>query len=439
MQNNLLATIHLLQYDEVSENDIIQVIDVINQELGLVYIPESKFALEDYTDMFWTVYNNKVFYSSPINAVQYVNPILKSDYYSKSIYENEDVVAILCECANKRKTIKFFTNSLKLSLQEFEKFIENNANSPEIESILEKKKMIRESDRKKQIYSFQLFEKKYKIVEEKSQKEEEYIFNTAKETKTAFDSIITQKLTEGFVDFYESNTCQTILEQIKELAKPTSNFIIKKAPKPVKSTQLKSHFGGDPYFEKGEKWPTNVDEEALDFIFQIINEEDLNLNLPKEIKALQLYCDPNGTLADEVDFLVKIYTSIQTEKLQKIKNNSSNNFSFIHFKDTLSFPDYRLLKVKHKALIKQIKSLFYEYDREYDALCELISGEDNVSSRLGGYPDWIQNDETPSKSELLFQLESEDELELLWGDMGAIYAFYNKENNKIASCIMQCF
>ena len=390
--------------------------------------------------MSWTIYNNQVFYSPILYAQKYVNPILKSEYYNESIYYNEDVTAVLCECANKRKTIKLFKTKSKLNIDEFEKFIEKNTYLYETnyDYLLEEKKMIQESNKKKQVYSFQLFDKKYKIVEEKSQKEEIYTFDTSKEAKTAFDSMILQKSTEGFVDFYSSNLCQRILENIKELAQPTSKFIIQKSKKRPTGTQLESHFGGDPYFEKGEKWPTNSDGRDLDFIFQVINNE--GLQLPEEIKIIQLFCDPDGTMIDEEDFLVKTYSSIQTNEIQSIKNKEKViPFGYIEFKNTLSLPDWQLLDVKHKTLSKQLKSLFNEYDREYDKICELILGEENVSSRLGGYPDWIQNDDTPSNSDLLFQLESEDELELQWGDMGAVYAFYNKESNKIAACFIQCF
>jgi uncharacterized protein YwqG len=63
-------------------------------------------------------------------------------------------------------------------------------------------------------------------------------------------------------------------------------------------------------------------------------------------------------------------------------------------------------------------------------------------STLGAYPQWIQSGETPKNSKqenmkLLFQLDSEDNADIMWGDAGCIYLFYDI-NTQETAFILQC-
>ena len=64
------------------------------------------------------------------------------------------------------------------------------------------------------------------------------------------------------------------------------------------------------------------------------------------------------------------------------------------------------------------------------------------SSQLGGYPKWVQGESTPKDKngeplKLLFQIDSEDNAGIMWGDVGLIYVFYDEELEKI-EFILQC-
>ncbi len=84
-------------------------------------------------------------------------------------------------------------------------------------------------------------------------------------------------------------------EDLQKLLKPLVLDAVKfeplKAEIPMGKSQLISHFGGLPYFEKGESWPIVKEgwqkDMPLYFIFQIIN--DGKMNLPDHIKILQFF------------------------------------------------------------------------------------------------------------------------------------------------------
>jgi len=174
-------------------------------------------------------------------------------------------------------------------------------------------------------------------------------------------------------------------------------------------SHLKSHFGGQPYFEKGEKWPTTKAGYPLGFVFQIYNE---NNALPENIKLLQFFIDWEDIpwRTEEDGWLVKIYEKPNPDNFQLIKKPEEN--------DQVNYCEIRL---------KTIKSLPDE--------------EGQLSSQLGGYPHWLQGDKTPKKDnfDFLFQLDSlEDEVEgLYFYDCGVVYVFYDSKSKEF-EFVLQC-
>ncbi|WP_405225644.1 DUF1963 domain-containing protein [Dokdonia sp. Asnod1-B02] len=76
---------------------------------------------------------------------------------------------------------------------------------------------------------------------------------------------------------------------VKPLIEKATKLEILPASRPPENSQMLSHFGGHPYFEKGESWPKTNKGDHLAFIFQIFNTPELEL--PENIALIQFYYD----------------------------------------------------------------------------------------------------------------------------------------------------
>ena len=233
---------------------------------------------------------------------------------------------------------------------------------------------------------------------------------------------------------------------VTSIIKPATKLEILAASRPPENSQLNSHFGGQPYFEKGEIWPTTKNGKSLEFIFQVFNSKDLQL--PKSIEIIQFYYDwdefPWDTSND--GWLVKIYKTVQRENLELIDKPSElakSKYCDVTFKSTNSLPDWEGIDLHCNDASKL--SCILEQDKpweNYDQIVTELIGEQDYQSQLGGYPKWVQGESTPKDSKgdsmkLLFQIDSEDNAGLMWGDVGLIYVFYDEEYEKV-EFTLQC-
>jgi len=233
---------------------------------------------------------------------------------------------------------------------------------------------------------------------------------------------------------------------VKPLIKTATKLEVLAASSPPENSQLISHFGGAPYFEKGEEWPKAKNGKHLDFIFQVFNDTDLQL--PKSIELIQFYYDweelPWETESD--GWLVKIYKKTQKENIvfiEKPNELEKSKYCEINFKPVKSLPDWEGIELHCNNAYKL--SCVLDPDkpwRIYQQIVTKIIGEQEFQSQLGGYPLWVQGESTPKDSKgnpmnLLFQIDSEYDAGLMWGDVGLIYVFYDEESEKI-EFILQC-
>jgi uncharacterized protein YwqG len=224
---------------------------------------------------------------------------------------------------------------------------------------------------------------------------------------------------------------------IKPLVKKATKLTLKKQEKIPENSHLESHFGGQPYFEKGEEWPTSESGGKMEFLFQIFNTG--NINLPENIKLLQFYYDFH-----EYDWLVKIYENINKDNIEIIKKPDIEKtedhdkvlYCEIKCEPINSLPDYEGLEIVDTNMLNLVSMLDDEEPSvdHYGEVVEKLVGEqdDFGNSQLGGYPQWIQGDDSPKDKDFqfLFQIASEDEAGVMWGDCGRIYVFYNPKNGK---------
>lgn len=258
---------------------------------------------------------------------------------------------------------------------------------------------------------------------------------------------------ESHFDKYRSELNELNLKSIsdlenlvKPLIRQTTKLEIQPASRPPENSQLESHFGGHPYFEKGEEWPKSKNGKHLDFIFQVFNSPELELL--KSIKLVQFFYDweefPWDT--ENVGWLVKIYSKVDKEKsdfIAKPKNLGKSKFCKLEFKQTQTLPDWEGIDLFGNDASKL--SCVLNEDKPWDSYDQIVSkliGEQDYQSQLGGYPKWVQGESTPKDNEgnamkLLFQIDSEDNAGLMWGDVGLIYVFYDEKSERI-EFTLQC-
>ncbi|MBB6500260.1 DUF1963 domain-containing protein [Pedobacter cryoconitis] len=240
-------------------------------------------------------------------------------------------------------------------------------------------------------------------------------------------------------------TFEDLENLIRPLIRTATEIEVSKPSKPKANTQLLSHFGGQPYFEEGEEWPKTKKGKNLNFIFQIYNNG--GINLPGNLKLVQFFYDwdefPWETEND--GWLVKTYTTLNTSQIIEHAQPAeleTTKFCEVNFKSVQSLPDWEGIG----TYSKNASNLSCVLDEDepwgnYQKAVEKLIGEQEYRSQLGGYPMWVQGEDTPVKEgvpmKLLFQIDSEDNAGIMWGDVGLIYVFYNEASN-LVEFTLQC-
>jgi hypothetical protein len=81
--------------------------------------------------------------------------------------------------------------------------------------------------------------------------------------------------------------CWMRLRLLRPLLLPATKLTLRKARQLLEGSQVRSHFGGRPYFEVGEAWPTTKTGQPLNFIMQVLASDEAIL--PAGIALMQLF------------------------------------------------------------------------------------------------------------------------------------------------------
>ena len=222
------------------------------------------------------------------------------------------------------------------------------------------------------------------------------------------------------------------------LIKETTKLELQAPSKAPDKASLTSYFGGIPYMESGEQWPTNAQGAPIDFILQIYNTG--NINLPDEIELIQFFYDWEQFAWDTTDdgWLVKTYEKVHPEQQQDIKKPEqfdSVQYCKIDFKPVKSLPHWESL-INYSLLADSLCSVLEEEsDGIYEDMIEKLAPDTTYQSQIGGYPYWVQGEEIYRSASgytlpLLLQIDSEDHANIMWGDAGLVYIFYDREVKK---------
>lgn len=224
------------------------------------------------------------------------------------------------------------------------------------------------------------------------------------------------------------------------LARNATVLKLKDASRPHPDSAIRSQFGGNPYFEQGMGWPVSENNLPLDFVFQVFADE--STELPKGIKLVQFFYSqeelPNET--DETGWLVKIFTVLDMGKqvvLPRPEALEATPYCDVVLESTLSLPDWEGIDEYRPEIKNMLDRLNPDEPWElYEQICEKVTGNCYYQTQLGGYPRWVQGESTPVNSRgervpLLFQVDSEDNAGLMWGDVGLVYIFFDETDNKV--------
>lgn len=210
---------------------------------------------------------------------------------------------------------------------------------------------------------------------------------------------------------------------------------------------VKSKFGGAPYAEANDKWPVcPVCKNELTFITQLQDRENDAL----QVFYYCLECLPWG-LDDEEEgeWAVRSYLNPSMQKYVAVpapeKNSEIVPCSVIEH-DVQALPDWESLD----SLVPGADELCDKINSEdpWDAHTEAVEALGciaDIFTMVGGYPHYVQGQvqakcgKCKQEMEFFAQIDSEDQANLMWGDMGSVYLFRCKEHQDQFHLELQCY
>lgn len=230
---------------------------------------------------------------------------------------------------------------------------------------------------------------------------------------------------------------------VKPLLKPAVAIVVGEAKQEPSNAQMLSHFGGKPYFEAGESWPYD-ESGTLDFVLQVYN--DGRMGLPDDVLLIQFFYnfEESPWESDNDGWLIKTYPSPSAAKAVTVARpiTERQKYCEIRFEEVMTVPDWESLSDTHPEIETIAEMVHPEGWESYETVTERLTGPQASQSRFGGYPYWIQGDETPLADDgtplrLLMQIDSEDNAGVMWGDAGIVYLFYDPATKQF-QFLMQC-
>ncbi len=233
---------------------------------------------------------------------------------------------------------------------------------------------------------------------------------------------------------------EALAESLRPLARTATQLNLSRVAEGDVLPVISSRFGGgEPYAEVGEAWPVCPTCKAgLAFICQI-DMTSVFHRKPEGVDLFSFYycweCGPWGLDDEEKGTWVsRNYHNPAEAKAIKIKHPEGGPHQplcRVETRQAISFPDWDELA----AWSKQAEEICGEANvdepwAEYAATVESLGGLSELTTFLGGYPRWIQGeaelicDLCQNRMDLLAQIDTEDEADIMWGDVGCVYLFY---------------
>lgn len=245
------------------------------------------------------------------------------------------------------------------------------------------------------------------------------------------------------LEIYRSNIASTV--------KPVIHLTAEKG----ETSLLESKFAGHPYLPKSMEHPKDEHGLPLKLLAQLNLEELPKLEFLPEKGILQFFIAGNDdvmgidfdNMCNQSNFRVVYHSTIIEDETFLV-----TDFSYMDQYESESFPIQNELKLSFQLDYEPVSigdfrnndllgdsvdlSQIVEEDSEkelWEVYCETFTGDGH---KMGGYPYFTQTDPReydPNLEEhdiLLFQMDSDDENGIMWGDCGVANFFIKKEDLK---------
>ncbi|HZW68671.1 MAG TPA: YwqG family protein [Pseudogracilibacillus sp.] len=213
-----------------------------------------------------------------------------------------------------------------------------------------------------------------------------------------------------------------------------------------------SKIGGQPYWLKGEAYPTTASGQPLRFLAQVnfseieqgledypgsgllqffILDDDLHgLNFDDQTKQDSFRVVYHEIIETDSSKWEKELPTFDQEKFFPVEKELAMTFK--PQKELISLYDYRFNQMTNLESLLD-NGQYDEYDEITESYGELTTY--SSGSKLNGYPFFTQDDpryqeQYQSYDSLLFQIDSYDTTGIMWGDGGVANFFISRENLK---------
>lgn len=210
------------------------------------------------------------------------------------------------------------------------------------------------------------------------------------------------------------------------------------------SLPWQSCFGGTPYLPKGSDFPTSPDGTQLFFLAQINLAETPRLEPFPQQGILQFFIFDDAYFGMDMEdpFRQDRFRVIYYPEVIEDKTMLQSDFSFLRTYDDLPVYTHlnsgmgfmleeEVVPLTDQHFNRHLGQDFFKQFGDLEWPLYNFYGEQTSSEghKLGGYAHFAQED--PRKDDqllLLFQMDTDAEMESMWGDMGTAKFFISKEN-----------
>ena len=238
------------------------------------------------------------------------------------------------------------------------------------------------------------------------------------------------------------------LESLRTVLEPSVVEYMKMNVSTKAASVINSKLGGMPYLPKGMAHPRDEKAEYMLLLAQVNFSEGFFPSPFPTKGLLQFFISPSayeqtlktGSILTTNYFHVRYYPTIETKNLitdfsylqhaqtDRLPLKNELLVSFSKEIEPVSATDYRLTHFIPPKLMEQFTKT--EHQLFPEIYLHYFSGAD---MKTGGYPYFIGEDIRKNDSSLqtydtlLLQILSDDELDIMWGDCGALKFFINRD------------
>lgn len=242
------------------------------------------------------------------------------------------------------------------------------------------------------------------------------------------------------------------LEPFREqFEKSTKPFIEIKGRKAA-TLPWESKIGGNPYLPVGYEYPVDKNKKPMRLLSQINFSEVPHISSYPEKGILQFYISAHDDLYG-VDFkdlsAQNNFKVIYVPKYSKDETNIITDFSFVGEPGQYCLPFDDEVKIYFDVGYQPVATGDFQFQKVFGKevssfLEDILDDEDEIDSffddfsfpghRIGGYAYFTQSDPRENGyeeyTELLLQIDSDNDLGIMWGDCGVANFFIREEDLK---------